>query len=1214
MYKIAAIQFTGDTITLKTNETGEIPNNSTFQELIKAYIAKNKNHVIAITLIFFITLAIRMLSIKEVFVDGNVIYYGYDSYYHMRRIVYTVLYFPTTLWYDSYLAYPSGFEITWAPLFDITIAIIAILVGFGSPGIYTIEMVGAIFPAVLGALTVSLVYLLAIKIFNTRVGLLSALLLAISPEQMRVSILGFPDHHVAEVFIFVALMLIFIIIIDKITISKKTTKNDDSAEHTSNLRGKNKKNPEYVMLKNVINPDITSLHPVNYVNKKTIIGSITLGIIIATLVLTWVGAPIYLAIFISYISIQYCFNVYYMRFSSDMMFISATAFLTSVLILMPFYLSTDWMPIYQVLTIVIFLSISVISGIIANATIQKRLNWYAYPLFIITTAAIVFISARQFLPQYYNTILDGFSYLAGEGVLSTISEALPLFDSAGKFMLEMFFSDKFGLNLLFATCGIVIYLVNGVTNLSTRKEIKHSYLLLLIVTISTFILTIYQQRFAYLFSIFAAIYASYFFYKLSDLALETYITKSREFKSLKNPTKKRRESNNQELKRLARSEIIPVIFIFFLLIAPSAYYSYVFISTPPAISNDWYDAAEWLRTNTPETSYYNDPVKVPEYGVMSWWDYGNWILYVGNRPVVANNFQTGIDIAAKYFTSANESAANTILDKHGTKYVIVNTDTGYGYKDAVYGKYSSVLNIAGKNTPDYMYSFEYPTPFQTIKQLLLNDAYYDTLFARLLLLDGSSIVNPNNNMADALTHYRLLYESGGAGITNNDISIPSIKIFEYVPGAVIRGTTLPGSEVEISIPIVTNQNRTFWYINRGISDTDGSFEFIVPYSTSGVPGNTKSQEAWYSITVNGVFVGSLPVNEEQIMNHEMIYIDAVGTNIPVNNINERKTNPAVMDVAWSYDTNGNIKYAPDIIGDLLYVVSDNNIFGININEATLSFKQDMGGKILTPFSGKETGFYFASMDNYNVVKIYVIDDSGTGVKFTFPLTNKIKTVSPVLVDDKLYIGANNVLYAIDISSGRVEWEFEGRDYFIAKPTSVAGTIYTTSYNGTAYALDASSGSVKWTSALENKSWTPLVYADKVLVAGTRDNFIKGLDAGSGEVIWKHRTGYFVDSTPVFSDGVVYVASYDGKIYALDSQNGELVWKSDQFAPIFAEPVISNDELFVGTWDGIFYKIDIVTGETIAFSDLGEPIINNAIILNDMAYVTTFYGKVYAIRI
>ncbi|MCK5608126.1 oligosaccharyl transferase, archaeosortase A system-associated [Candidatus Pacearchaeota archaeon] len=1208
-------QIKGDTITLKINDAGAILNISTCQKYIKSYITQNKKHVIAIILVFFITLAIRMLSINEVFVDGNVIYYGYDSYYHMRRVVYTVLHFPTTLWYDSYLAYPSGFEITWAPLYDITIAFIAILVSFGSPDIHTIEIIGAIFPAVLGALTVVLVYILTTKIFDTRVGLLSALLLAISSAHIRVSILGKPDHHVAEVFLFIAVILIFTIIIDKISITKKTINNDESTKPTNNQRGKNKKNLKSVQSKNAIYSNVISLHPINYINKKTIIGSITLGILITALVLTWVGAPIYLAIFILYFFMQYCFNVYYLRFSSDIVFISGTAFLTSLIILIPFYLSTDWMPIYQILTIVIFLFISIIFGVIANITIKKRWRWYIYPIFIIAIATISFISVKQLLPQYYKTILGGFSYLAVEGILSTIVEATPLFDSLSTFILEMFFSEKFGLNLLFATCGVVLYLINGVVNLSTKKEIKHSYLLLIIVTISTFILTIYQQRFAYLFSVFAAIFASYLFYKLSDLGLETYISKSKELKSLNKSTKKRRKSNNQELKRLACSEIPPVIFILLLLIAPSAYSSYVFITTPPLISNEWYDAAEWLKINTPETSYYNDPVKLPEYSVMSWWDYGNWIQYIGNRPIVANNFQTGVYAVAKYFTATNESVANTILDKHATKYVVVDTATGYGYKDMVSGKYYSVLNIAGKNNSDYRYSFEYPTPFYTINQLLLSDAYYNTLFARLLLLDGSSIVNPNNNRADALSHYRLVYESGEVGIAyDNYVNISTIKIFEYVPGAVIKGRTIPNSEVEISIPVTTNQNRTFTYINHGISDTDGSFEFIVPYTTHDVSDNTKPQKTKYNITVNGVLVSSLSVNEEQILNHEIISIDVVGTNLPVTNIDERKTNPIVMDVAWSYDTNGNIKYAPAIIEDLLYVVSDNDIFSININERTLSFKQYMGGQILTPFSKKETDLYFVSMDNYNIAKIYVIDYSGIKGKITLPNTHPIKTISPLQIDDKLYIGINNLLYAIDTSSGLVEWKFEGLDHFIAKPTSIGDTIYITSYNGTAYALNASSGSVKWTSALKNKSWTPLVYADKVLVTGTRDDFINGLDFRSGEVVWKYKTGYFVDSTPVFLDGVVYVASYDGKIYALDSQNGNLIWKSDQFAPIFAKPVIFNDKLFVGTWDGKFYKIDIATGETIAFSDLDEPIISSALILNDMAYVTTFDGKVYAIRI
>ncbi len=83
---------------------------------------------------------------------------------------------------------------------------------------------------------------------------------------------------------------------------------------------------------------------------------------------------------------------------------------------------------------------------------------------------------------------------------------------------------------------------------------------------------------------------------------------------------------------------------------------------------------KWLRENSPPTSYYYTPDKPAEYGVMSWWDYGNWILYISQRPVVANNFQTGIDDAAHFLTEPDEEAANEILSKRKVRFIITDGD------------------------------------------------------------------------------------------------------------------------------------------------------------------------------------------------------------------------------------------------------------------------------------------------------------------------------------------------------------------------------------------------------------------------------------------------------------------------------------------------------------------------------------------------------------
>ena len=67
----------------------------------------------------------------------------------------------------------------------------------------------------------------------------------------------------------------------------------------------------------------------------------------------------------------------------------------------------------------------------------------------------------------------------------------------------------------------------------------------------------------------------------------------------------------------------------------------------------------------------------------------------------------------------------------------------------------------------------------------------------------------------ALRHYRLVHESQ-TNTVNSTVDVKYVKIFEYVKGAHIKGTGI------IDIPLVTNQDRNFTYLQESING-----EFIV---------------------------------------------------------------------------------------------------------------------------------------------------------------------------------------------------------------------------------------------------------------------------------------------------------------------------------------------------------------------------------------------------
>ena len=167
---------------------------------------------IAISIFIGVALYMRLaIPYEQVFSGEFVKLAGIDSWYHLRLIENLVAHYPQSIVFDPYTLYPHGSNVFWPPFYDFAIATICMILGSGSPSIQTIETVSAYFPAVLGALTVIPVYFIGKTLFSRWAGIIAAGLLAIMPgEFLGRTILGFTDHHVAEVF-FSTVTLLFLI-------------------------------------------------------------------------------------------------------------------------------------------------------------------------------------------------------------------------------------------------------------------------------------------------------------------------------------------------------------------------------------------------------------------------------------------------------------------------------------------------------------------------------------------------------------------------------------------------------------------------------------------------------------------------------------------------------------------------------------------------------------------------------------------------------------------------------------------------------------------------------------------------------------------------------------------------------------------------------------------------------------------------------------------
>jgi dolichyl-diphosphooligosaccharide--protein glycosyltransferase len=168
--------------------------------------------------------------------------------------------------------------------------------------------------------------------------------------------------------------------------------------------------------------------------------------------------------------------------------------------------------------------------------------------------------------------------------------------------------------------------------------------------------------------------------------------------------------------------------------------------SPNAVMDEgWYTSCLWLKDNSPEpfgdpNFYYalyppQDEFKYPDtaYGVMSWWDYGYFIMQIGHRIPNANPGQAGAVQAGQFFTALNESAANAVADKEGTKYVMIDYQM-------VTGKFYAMAEWAGESEDEFYGVYYVPTSSSGGQwAILYYPAYYESTVARLYNFDGQAV-------------------------------------------------------------------------------------------------------------------------------------------------------------------------------------------------------------------------------------------------------------------------------------------------------------------------------------------------------------------------------------------------------------------------------------------------------------------------------------------
>ena len=255
--------------------------------------------------------------------------------------------------------------------------------------------------------------------------------------------------------------------------------------------------------------------------------------------------------------------------------------------------------------------------------------------------------------------------------------------------------------------------------------------------------------------------------------------------------------------------------------------------------NNKYLPLYWLKRNIPNPSgdpnfHYNldESYKYPDsaYGVTTWWDYGYWITRIAHRIPSANPGQDPMPVTsvAKFFTSQDEESARKIMQELDSSYIVIDYNT-------VSGKFWAVALWAEQDISQFNDIYLIPRNENELVpiQLFLPE-YYRSLLIRLYNFDGKAVIPENSTVIayepkitkegqsvkvitdvqvfpnyeeaiafisdqnsgnyqivsdnpfvspvplKSLENYRLIYNSDDTVALQYGVSVPEVKIFEYV--------------------------------------------------------------------------------------------------------------------------------------------------------------------------------------------------------------------------------------------------------------------------------------------------------------------------------------------------------------------------------------------------------------------------------------------------
>jgi outer membrane protein assembly factor BamB len=251
---------------------------------------------------------------------------------------------------------------------------------------------------------------------------------------------------------------------------------------------------------------------------------------------------------------------------------------------------------------------------------------------------------------------------------------------------------------------------------------------------------------------------------------------------------------------------------------------------------------------------------------------------------------------------------------------------------------------------------------------------------------------------------------------------------------------------------------------------------------------------------------------------------------------------------WRWVPGAQAISAPVLVDDVLYVVFDGDELcavaagsgeeGWRLrlpmprSVAAAATSPEMPGRLFLPSRGPH--LCAVDVDRRTVAWHYAsAEDTGAWLLET-----------PAVAGDRIYAASSSsAVLALDAATGNLLWRRvvgqAGRT--LSAPFADEDRVYVGAYDGL-YALDLAGGQEVWSMPTERRIQARPMVADGVVYAAGRDHHLYALLAATGRRLWQVRTEHRMEASPVVAGDLLVVADRGGQVVAVERMLGPAAYR------------------------------------------------------------------------